>query len=440
MMQQRNNNILFAISISILIMLIVGCNQDQQQKNLKGPALQHYLVGKLTDAIIYDIYSPPVASRLYAYATLAYYEAIRPAYSSKSITNQLKGFVQLNNEPNSKDFNPELAGITAFISVSKKLIFSKDSINAIEKTLLEDYENIDRTIAENSIKWGNKVASIILERAAKDNYKITRGLPRYSVFDKDGKWQQTPPDYADATEPHWRKIIPLLMDSAAQFKPPPPPPYNLTKGSQYHNELMELYETSKKLTPAQDTIAKYWDDNPFVTQHQGHLTFANKKTTPVGHWMGIIEILCQTGNKDAINTAKAYAIASAAIFDGFISCWDEKFRSITARPVTVIRKNIESEWSPLLQTPPFPEYTSGHSVISGAASAVLIHQFGTGFAFHDTTELKYLGMERSFRSIEAATEEIGISRFYGGIHYKSAILNGKEQGVKIGTLYNQLKF
>ena len=439
-MFQLNKYNIYRTSLFISILLIIGCKQDQQNERLKGPALQHYLVGKLTDAIIYDIYSPPVASRLYAYATLAYYEAIRPAYSSKSITNQLKGFEQLNNEPNSKDFNPELAGITAFISVAKKLIFSKDSITGIEKTLLEDYENIDRTIAENSIKWGNKVASIILERAAKDNYKITRGLPRYSVFEQDGKWQQTPPDYADATEPHWRKIIPLLMDSAAQFKPPPPPPYNLTKGSQYYNELMELYETSKKLTPAQDTIAKYWDDNPFVTQHQGHLTFANKKTTPVGHWMGIIEILCNTAKKDAISTSTAYAISSAAIFDGFISCWDEKFRSITARPVTVIRKKIESEWSPLLQTPPFPEYTSGHSVISGAASAVLIHQFGTGFAFHDTTELKYLGMERSFRSIEAATDEIGISRFYGGIHYMSAIIHGKEQGVKIGTLYNQLKF
>jgi len=105
----------------------------------------------------------------------------------------------------------------------------------------------------------------------------------------------------------------------------------------------------------------------------------------------------------------------------------------------VIRKYVESEWDPLLQTPPFPEYTSGHSVISGAASTVLIHQFGTGFAFHDTTELKYLGMERFFPSIEAATEEIGISRFYGGIHYMSAINNGKEQGNKIGALFNQLK-
>lgn len=440
MILQRNKNIIFIISFFVSTILMVGCKQHEQLERHKGPALQHYLVGKLTDAIIYDIYSPPVASRLYAYTNLAYYEAIRPAFPTTSITNQLNGFEQLKEMPDRKCFDRELSGIIAFITVAKNLIFSKDSISIVEKTLLEDYKNLDRTIAEISINWGKKVASVILDRAAKDNYKITRGLPRYSVFEKEGKWQQTPPDYADATEPHWQNIIPLLMDSAAQFKPSPPPPYNMSKGSVYYNELMELYGTSKKLTPSQDTIAKYWDDNPFVTQHQGHLTFANKKTTPVGHWMGIIEILCNTANKNAIATAQAYAMASSAIFDGFISCWDEKFRSVTARPVTVIRKNIESEWSPLLQTPPFPEYTSGHSVISGAASTVLIHQFGTGFAFHDTTELKYLGMERSFPSIEAATDEIGISRFYGGIHYMSAIRNGKEQGIKIGKLFNQLKF
>ena len=439
-MLQKNKIIFFAASVCIATLLFTGCTQQRKNAILKGDKLQHFLVGKLTDAIIYDIYSPPVASRLYAYTNLAYYEAIRPAYSSRSITNQLKGFQYLKNEPAAKNFDPELAGITAFITVAKKLIFSKDSIISIEKFLLEDYENIDKAIRENSIAWGNKVASVILERSSKDNYKITRGLARYSVFEQDGKWQQTPPDYSDATEPHWRKITPLLMDSAAQFKPAPPPSYDMKKGSVYYKELMELYETSKKLTPSQDTIAKYWDDNPFVTQHQGHLTFANKKTTPVGHWMGIIEILCNTARKDAISTAQVYAISSAAIFDGFISCWDEKFRSVTARPVTVIRKNIESEWSPLLQTPPFPEYTSGHSVISGATSTVLIHQFGTRFAFHDTTELKYLGMERSFPSIEDATDEICISRFYGGIHYMSAIRNGKEQGVKIGQLYNQLKY
>lgn len=436
-MQRRIN--FCVLSLIALTSLTLGCKEQQHKASKKGAELQHYLVGKLTDAIIYDIYSPPVASRLYAYTNLAYYEAIRPAYQTTSITNQLKGFEKLTSAPSPTAFHPALAGIVAYLTVAKKLIFSKDSMSVVEESLLKEYAYIDKEISKNSIEWGNRVAKIILDRAAKDQYKLTRGLPRYSVFEEEGKWQQTPPDYADATEPNWKMIMPLLMDSAAQFKPIPPPPYNLKKSSGYYDELMDLYETSKKLTPSQDTIAKYWDDNPFVTQHQGHLTFANKKTTPVGHWMGIIAILCNTAKKDEIATAQAYAIASAAIFDGFISCWDEKFRSRTARPVTVIRKNIETEWSPLLQTPPFPEYPSGHSVISGAAATVLIQLFGTGFAFHDTTELKYLGMERKFSSIEAATDEIGISRFYGGIHFMSAITKGKEQGMKIGELYNQLK-
>lgn len=426
----------YALFVAIFI---YGCKATRHEPSLTGAKLQHYCVGKLTDAIVYDIYSPPVASRLYAYCNLAYYEAIRPSFHKPSITNQLKGFELLPEEIETKEFSPELAGTTAFMTVAKKLIFSKDSIIAVEQSLLEEYKNIDPSFYKKSIEWGKKVAAVVLKRAAQDNYKLTRGLPRYSVFEEEGKWQQTPPDYADATEPNWRMISPLLMDSAAQFKPPAPPSYSLKKGSAYHKELMELYQASKNLTPQEDTIARYWDDNPFVTMHQGHLTFANKKTTPVGHWMGITEILCNTAKKDVVSTAYIYAVTSAAIFDGFISCWDEKFRSKTARPVTVIRKHIESEWNPLLQTPPFPEYTSGHSVISGAAAAILIHQFGKGFAFHDTTELKYLGLERSFPSIEAATDEIAISRFYGGIHFMSAISNGKLQGEKIGTLFNSLK-
>jgi len=285
-MRSINKKIYFSVVLPVLFFSFTACKQENDINILKGSALQHYCVGTLTDAIIYDIYSPPVASRLYAYCNLAYYEAIRPAYHTQSITNQLKGFEHLPEAENEKDLNPDLAGSTAFLLVAKKMIFSKDSIAAIEKSLLKQFNRIEPAVFKRSTEWGKKVAEVILARSAKDNYKITRGLPRYSVFEEEGKWQQTPPDYADATEPNWRMIIPLLMDSASQFKPPVPPAFDLKKGSAYQKELMELYEASKKLTAAQDTIARYWDDNPFVTQHQGHLTFANKKTTPVGHLDG----------------------------------------------------------------------------------------------------------------------------------------------------------
>jgi hypothetical protein len=202
--------------------------------------------------------------------------------------------------------------------------------------------------------------------------------------------------------------------------------------------LEEVYAVSKSITPQQDSIAIYWDDNPFVVVHKGHLAFANKKTTPVGHWMGIISILSrQYAKGDELKVAKAYALASAAIFDGFISCWDEKYRSSMVRPVTVIREVFDPVWEPLLQTPPFPEYTSGHSVISSAAEVVLSAMFGE-VPFTDTTEMPYLGMQRSFTSVKAAAEEAGISRLYGGIHYKAAIVEGKKQGAEVGSLFVQL--
>src|SRR5258708_35760926 len=155
--------------------------------------------------------------------------------------------------------------------------------------------------------------------------------------------------------------------------------------------------------------------------------FANKKTTPAGHWMGIISILCVQSKLDEIKTARIFALTSCAIFDGFISCWNEKYRSRMVRPITVIRESIEPEWNSLLQTPPFPEYTSGHSVITCAATTVLAYQIGN-IPFHDTTELEYLGLERSFTSILQAADEVAISRLYGGIQYRSAIEVGQKPG------------
>jgi membrane-associated phospholipid phosphatase len=103
--------------------------------------------------------------------------------------------------------------------------------------------------------------------------------------------------------------------------------------------------------------------------------------------------------------------------------------------VTAIRERFDSEWSSLLQTPSFPEYTSGHSVITAAAATVLTHIFGDKTPFEDTTEMEYLGMKRTFASIEAAADEAGISRLYGGIHFRSAIVNGKKQGGQVGRLF-----
>jgi hypothetical protein len=321
------------------------------------------------------------------------------------------------------------------MKVAKALAFSKDSITVAEKKITLLFTDLPVSTYDLSEKWAQQIATTLLKRAFIDRYKMTRGMPKYSVFGEKGKWIQTPPEYADATEPHWRLIKPLLLDSASQFRPLPPPPFNLNKNSTYYKELKEVYDVSISLTGQQDTIARFWDDNPFVTQHAGHFTYANKKITPVGHWIGLLAIFCRQTNAPEIKAAMAYAMTSAAIFDGFISCWDEKFRSSTVRPITVIRSEFNSEWNSHLQTPPFPEYTSGHSVISAAAATTSMAIFGNNFSFTDTVEVKYLNLSRQFSSIQQAADEAGMSRLYGGIHFRAAIEQGKVQGYKIGSLY-----
>lgn len=423
-----------------VLILLHGC-QQKQVKTITGEGVQYNCVQQLTDVIVYDINNPPVAGRMYAYSNLAFYEALRPMNATyKSLLPKLKGFDTLTIQSNQTNIHYPFSAAMAFMKVAESLVFSKDSIRLAQQKLIEQFDALSGQQKDQSIAWANTVAAIIMKRAANDGYKLTRGMPKFSVLKETGIWQQTPPDYEEAIEPNWRLIQPFLMDSAAQFKPVRPPAFNMKPNSPYYQEVQELYQMSQQLTQSQKDIAKYWDDNPFVSEHKGHLTYATKKTTPVGHWMGIIAILSKQSNKSDIDIAQAFALTSLAIFDGFISTWEEKFTSRTVRPVTVIREFISSEWNPYLQTPPFPEYTSGHSVISAAAATVLEKIFGANTAFTDTTELKYLGMKRSFTSLEAASNEVSLSRMYGGIHYRSAIVNGQKQGRQIGEFYNRTFF
>jgi len=434
-----NSNTAIRWLLPVLPLLLLACGKRQADTALEGAELEHRLMQGLTEVIVHDILSPPVSSRIYAYSTLAFHEALRPAHPGMpALVPAFRGFEPLPPAPDTTTLEVRLSAAVAFLTVAERLIFSKDSIRALQQTILQSFGHLPAGRRKTSEEWGSRVAQCILKRADGDHYRQTRSMPRFSVFGESGKWQQTPPDYADATEPHWPLIHPLRMDSAGQCRPAPPPPYDTLASSVYGRELREVWTTSRSLTPAMDSIARFWDDNAFVSKHVGHLTIATKKLTPVGHWMGITEILARQEGLDEARASTAYALTAAAIFDGFISCWEEKYRSNMVRPVTVIRDRFDSEWSPLLQTPSFPEYTSGHSVITSAAATVLTEIFGPECSFTDTTEVKYLGMRRSFRSIEAAADEAGISRLYGGIHFRSAIVNGKEQGRKVGRLFTPL--
>ena len=174
--------------------------------------------------------------------------------------------------------------------------------------------------------------------------------------------------------------------------------------------------------------AKFWDCNPFATVTQGHMMFAKKKISPGAHWMGIAKIASKKSKADFDKTVFAYTKTAIGNFEAFIICWDEKYRSNVIRPETVINQHIDENWKPLLQTPPFPEYTSGHSVVSFTSATILTSVFGDDFAFDDDTEVQFGLPIRSFKSFSEAAKEAAMSRFYGGIHYRAAIENGMVEG------------
>jgi hypothetical protein len=224
----------------------------------------------------------------------------------------------------------------------------------------------------------------------------------------------------------------MVMDSANQFAPIPPTPYSADKTSQFYKEAYQVYTVDSTDTENKLAIANFWDCNPYVMHQEGHMMFATKKITPGGHWMGIVGLTTRKAKCDMVATAEAYALVAIGLFDGFISCWDEKYRTNLVRPETYITQHIDQNWRPTLQTPPFPEYTSGHSVISSSSQVILTHLFGDNFAFEDSTELDYGLPVRSFKSFKDAASEASLSRNYGGIHYMPAIENGIVQGINIG--------
>jgi hypothetical protein len=403
-------------------------------------------VDQVTRIMVHDIFSPPVASRIYAYPNIAAYEIL--AQSDPGMRSLTQSIDHLKPIPLAKDstVNLALAALIAHMDLSKSLVFSEERMEHYRDSLYALWSKQNKSEFTQSKEYGLSVAQHIKLWMNTDQYNQTRTMPKFTVITEDpSRWQPTPPAYMDGIEPHWNKIRPFILDSASQFKPTPPPAFSLEKNSAFYKELMEVYDTSKRIEAQGDSseeiqMAQFWDCNPYVSVTRGHLMFATKKITPGAHWIGITKIACNKAQMDFRQTVSAYTYTSLAIFDAFISCWDEKYRSNLIRPETLINQYIDENWKPVLQTPPFPEYTSGHSVVSGAASTVLTEIFGPDFTFDDDTEVPYGLPVRSYPSFEQAAQEAAISRMYGGIHYRAAIEVGLQQGISIGHKLSESLF
>lgn len=419
------------------LLLLLSYNPAKAQDKA---AVLHQLNSLLINTVMVDFFTPPVASRIYAYPNIAFYECIRQDDAIlPSLAPNLKTPVHIPFSAIKKD--NFIAACYSFSYVAQKLVGSEYKIEEWRKSFTDSIlKTGDSAIIKNSMQYGRQVSDSILAWAAKDNYNQSRGLPRFTLSKSPGAWQPTPADYAQAIEPHWRTIRPFTLKTASQFSPKEKLVYSRNKNSVFYKTMMEVYKIGKNLDTTQKAIAKYWDDNPNVSVNLGHLNYFIHKISPGGHWIMIAKQACEEKNETAGRSSLAYALTSIALMDAFISCWDEKFRSDLIRPITVINNFVDKNWQPYIQTPPFPEFTSGHSVISNAAATVLTALFGENYKFTDKTEIPFGNDVRSFSSFYDAAYESSMSRVYGGIHYpetaRISIIQGKEVGKNVLlTLY-----
>ncbi len=388
-------------------------------------------------------FSPPVAARVYGYSGLALYESVRqgmPGY--QSLEGQLNDF-NIGAIPMVDSTVDYHWGAVANATLGAFLENCFQTTSAANLTLIhnlkEDYVAQFRTeandaIVDRSIAFGEAVGNAILAYADSDGQAecYNSNFPSsYTVPVGTGLWEPTSTANPIPLQPYWGDVRPFMETNVADLLPVPPPSYSTDPNSDFYLEAMEVYDAVNNLTSEQQVIAEFWSDDPGNT------------ATPPGHSYSIMMQILSEEGADLARAAEVYAKLGMGVHDAFVSCWYAKYHYNLVRPITFIHANIDDTWSIPLATPPFPEYTSGHSVQSGATAQILTDLFGDDYGFVDRTHVNRTdidGSPRAFTSFYDFAEEAAISRLYGGIHYRAAIDIGVEQGIAIGNNIGTLQF
>lgn len=420
---------------------VLGASAETLRPSAKDPAdALHSWYSLVIELIRHTAtYSPPVASRALAYLGVTAWESTASGNPAlKSLAGQLNGLQPLPSREAGQAYDETIV-LHAALEASVKDFFwntgptGQRAYAAFAKALTEDAQKgKPADVIERSIAYGQKIAASIFEWSKTDGGHVIEnmGFPlEYPVSKEPGHWVPTNTNQQQQFPllPGWGKNRTFAMPNGVACPLDAPPAYSEDKTSAFFKEAQEVFEVTANLTPEQKTIARFWSDDPMLTP------------TPPGHWTSIILQIMERDQLSVDKAAEALARTGIAVADGFIGCWAEKFKWDYVRPVTVIKKLIDKNWQPLLITPPFPEYPSGHSSESGAAAEALTAIFGENFAFEDTTHLRDGINPRPFKSFWDAANEAGISRMYGGIHFRSAIERGLQQGKCIGAYAAELE-
>ena len=384
-------------------------------------------------------YSPPVASRSFAYLGIAAFESVASgAPQLHSLAGQVRGLTALPKREPGTTYDDAVI-LQAALAASAQSFFSNTgptgqrAMAALERQLQGKVaQGVSKTVTRRSEAYGKLVAAHVLKYSLNDGGAVVEnmGFPMdYQAQAGAGKWVPTSLIIQQQKPllPGWGNNRSFAMPSGASCPLPPPPEYSEDKASEFYKQALEVVQTKQNLTSEQRDIARFWSDDPMLS------------STPPGHWIAIALGIFERDQIALDKSVDVLARIGVAEADAFIGCWNTKFEVNLLRPVTYIRTLIDPKWESLLITPPFPEYPSGHSTQSGAAASVLTQVFGENFSFDDASHERDDLNKRHYSSFWAAAQEAALSRLYGGIHFRAAIEQGLEQGRCIGGFVNALK-
>ncbi len=383
-------------------------------------------------------YTPPVASRSFAYVGITAYEAVASGSGTlRSLAGQVNGLPALPARDPAAVYDDAVI-LQAAMADAVHYFFSNTgptgqrAMTARETRLAARVAaDLPADVVARSAAFGTAIADHIIAWSLDDGGAVivNMGFPLdYPAPDGPADWVPTGPIRQQQMPllPEWGQNRTFAMPDGGSCPLPPPPDYSEDPASAFYAEAQEVYDTTSTLTDDQIRIARFWADDPMLSQ------------TPPGHWIVIALAQLEAEGAGIDRQVEVMARLGIAVADAFIGNWRTKYDYNLLRPVTYIRRVIDPGWTPLLITPPFPEYPSGHSTQSGAAAEVLTTLFGQDHAFEDAAHVDDGMPARSFPSFWAAAEEAGLSRLYGGIHFRSAIEKGLDQGRCVGAFANAL--
>lgn len=380
----------------------------------------------LYDRIMAEANNPPAAARLYAYAGVTAYQAVLPGMPiNNSYSFQLNQLEDFPSTTSDLQYDWILTANAALAEVIEGLLGKNAETSAQIKALREKYvaerkqAGVKADVIKRSDEFGVATAVHILNWASLDQYRETRGLPYTLPTGEESLWVLTDPT-KKPIEPHWEQVRPFVLSFAGDCGVQPRMPFSTEKNSTFYKQAAEVMEVGDKLTPEQKAIALYWLDNLKDTG------------TPAGHWVLIEAQLVDQLKLKLARTVEMFSLVNLSMADAFGTAWTVKYRTNLLRPETYIKRFIRKSWNPFIATPAFPEFPSGHSVVSSAAAETLTFMFGT-FAFVDRSKTRFEMAPRSFTSFEHAAQEAAISRLYGGIHFRAGI----EDGIRVGRCVSQ---